>query len=160
DITLTFSPRTVTPGNSTTLTVSAAANANAGTFPINIKATSNSIVKTTTASLTVTAPGDFSITTTPATKMITPGAMASFLINVVGRNNFTDPVTLSAKTTNDNITLSLSASMVTPGNSATLTAATSANIADGQYNLEINAVSGSMVKTANVTLIVSSVQDF
>src|SRR5215467_6664495 len=78
-----ISPPVIAGGSgSAQLTVSTATSIAAGTYPLTITTTSGATTHSATATLVVTAPPDFSLSTTPASQNVVAGAGASYTVGV------------------------------------------------------------------------------
>ena len=121
-----FDPPTV-PGGAgmAQLTVTPAASLPPGTYPLTITGTSGTLTRTTSVTLGVPKPPDFSLVATPATRTVTAVGTATF-----------DPPAVP----------------VAGGSRPTVATATTAPA--GSYPLTITSTSGTRTHTATVTLVV------
>jgi subtilase family serine protease len=93
-VTATFSPVATT--HTTTLTFVASGTAAPGTSTINVTGTAGTATSKTAITLTVAAPASFTLSATPASVSISPGAGGASSIAINTQNGFTGPVTLAA----------------------------------------------------------------
>ncbi|MDT4892312.1 MAG: bacillopeptidase [Pseudonocardiales bacterium] len=160
--TATLAPSVVTGGSgSSQLSVATAATIAPGTYPLTITATSGAIVRTATTTLVVPAPPDFSVAASPSSRAVSPGAAASFAVNISAMNGFAGDVALSMS----GLPAAVGSATVTPASvtaagTAQLVATTSATAPPGSYSLTVTGTSGSMVRTASMTLVVNAPPDF
>jgi IPT/TIG domain len=123
------------------LTISTTASTPAGSTPIAITGTSGSVVSSAPVTLVVVAAGsgNFTLTATPSSQTVAPGAAGTSTIAVVPTGGFTDTVNLTCS-----ITTSASPAPVcsvtataTPSTSATLTVSTTAATAAVRHSSNI-----------------------
>ena len=103
-----------------------------------------------------TTTADFSLTMTPNSKTVTPGASASYTATIAALNGFSGSVTLSASGSPSGATASFSPSPVNGSGSSTLTVTTSGTTPLGTSTITITAKSGNLTHTALVSLTVGS----
>ncbi|HZP29736.1 MAG TPA: hypothetical protein VFC99_12340 [Acidimicrobiia bacterium] len=155
-----FSPSSVTAGQSATLMIDAGAATAPGTYPLTVTGTGTSATHTTDVTLTVTAVGatnDFSVTASPATISVGQGSTGSSTIGTAVTSGSPETISLSVSGVPSGTSTSFSPASVTTGQSATLTLAVSAATAPGSYPLTVTATSASATHTAAVTLTVTAV---
>ena len=80
--TSSFNPLSLQRLASTTLTVSTSSTTPAGSYPLTIRGTSGSVVRTATVTLTVTVAGDFSLSGAPASQTVNNGAGATYTVSI------------------------------------------------------------------------------
>src|SRR3989440_1497330 len=71
--TASFNPSTVTAGGSSTLTIGTTSSTPAGSYTLTVSGTGASATHSTSVSLTVTVPDDFSISASPNSASVDPG---------------------------------------------------------------------------------------
>lgn len=152
-----FSPGTVSPGGSSTLTVAASALA-VGSDTITVSASDGTNTHTASATVTVTsAAPNFTMTLTPENSTIAAGANATIAVATTAVNG--DAASLSFQCTQPASGCSFSPASVTPGSSSTLTVSASALTA-GSNTISVRATDGTNTQTANTTITVTSAPDF
>ena len=151
-VTAGFSPDPT--ASTSTLTLTAAANATVGTSTITITGVSGSITQTTTLSLTVTGSPTFSLTANPTTLSIAPGNQGTSTITVVPANGFNGSVTLSATGMPTGVTTGFNPNPATSTSALTITVASNAPL--GTSAITITGVSGSITKTTTLNLTVAA----
>lgn len=152
-VTATFSPASAT-GTSSTLTLAASSTAAAGTATVTITGTSGSITGTATVALTVqpaVAP-DFALSATP-TLSVARGSSGTSTIAITRSGGFTGAVTLAASGVPAGVSASFSPASTT-GTSSVLTLAVSSAATPGTYPLTVTGTSGTLSRTASVTLTI------
>ncbi|MBB5871145.1 Zn-dependent metalloprotease/uncharacterized membrane protein [Allocatelliglobosispora scoriae] len=156
-VTVSFSPSSVTSGNSSTMTVAASAGAAAGTYTITVTGT-GSVTHTAQYTLTVgtVSQNDFSIGLNPGSGNVAPGASTTSTVNTATTSGSAQTVSLSASGAPSGVTVSFSPSSVTSGNSSTMTVAAAASTTAGTYTITVTG-SGSVSRTAQYTLTVGTV---
>ncbi|MEW6731971.1 MAG: SBBP repeat-containing protein [Acidobacteriota bacterium] len=102
--------------------------------------------------------GDFTLTLTPNSQIVTAGAATSFTIGLQAINGFAQPITLSATLapSSSNISLSFSSNTITPGSSATLTVSAAQTAPPGSFNIMIMGTAGALIRTQTASLVVTS----
>jgi hypothetical protein len=151
-----FNPSSINGSGTSTLTVSTSTSTPAATSTVTITGTSGSLTHTATVSLTVNAPlqPDFSISVSPASQSVTPGANATYTASVAALNGFSGTVSITASSS-----LAIAPSSCTlsapPTGSCTFTVSTSSSTPTGTSTLSFAAISGSLSHTATASLTVS-----
>jgi hypothetical protein len=142
------------------LTVSVAASVAPGTYNLQVRATSGSLTKTANLSLTVTAAPapDFTISLNPTSLTVQQGSSGTTQLTITPRNGFTGTVNLELVGAPSGVTLSPTSVNVTGSDPVLqdLTVSVAASVAPGTYNLQVRATSGSLTKTANLSLTVTA----
>ncbi len=161
-VTAAFAPTTIAaPGSgSSTLTLTASATAATGAYSLTITGTSGSQQKTAALSLTIVPP--FTISAPGTAGSIALGASGSVTITTAANSGFSGALTLSASKLPAGVTASFSpATIAAPGSGSsklTLTVATSATA--GSYSITVSATSGSTVESATVSLTIPAPPGF
>jgi hypothetical protein len=108
-----------------------------------------------------TAP-DFSVSATPGSASTVPGGSASFTVDVAAINGFAGDVALSLSgLVASQATWTLTPSTIAAGTgTSTLSVAVASSLAAGSYRLAVAGTSGTLTRTAYVTLQVSPPPDF
>jgi len=111
-------------------------------------------------------PPDFTISLNPTSLTVQQGSSGQTTLTVTPQNGFTGTVALSLVDGSGNPVsgINLSPTSVTVSGSSpvnqTLTVSAAASVAPGIYNLQVRATSGSLTKTANLSLTVTAAPDF
>nr|WP_307826879.1 M28 family peptidase [Streptomyces pactum] len=100
-----------------------------------------------------TAANDFSVSASPASGSVDPGASVTSTISTATTSGSAQTVNLSASGAPAGVTVSFSPSSVTSGNSATMTVATTASAAPGTYTITVTGT-GTVSHTTTFTLTV------
>ena len=114
----------------------------------NLSATSAPVVRTITVA-------NFSLSATPNSNSVLPGAGASYTATVTPINGFTGAVSFGVLGLPAGATASFTPPSVTGSGSTTMAVSTSTSTPPGTYTLTINATSGPITRSANVTLVVA-----
>jgi hypothetical protein len=101
-------------------------------------------------------PPDFSLSASPSSQTVAPGASTSYTATVTSSGGFTGTVTFSSGGLPAGAGASFNPASVAGSGSSTMTVTTSGTTPPGSYPLTITGTSGSLVHTTSVTLIVSS----
>ena len=99
--------------------------------------------------------GDFSLSATPASRTVAPGAGTTYSATVTPLNGFNGPVSFSVTGLPTGASASFSPASVTGSGTTTLSVSTTATVQPGTYPLVITGTSGPVSHSANVTLIVN-----
>jgi hypothetical protein len=150
----TFSPSSIAPGASSTLTVTTGSSTPAADWTLTITGTSGSLSHTATVTLSVT---NFTVKASPSSQTIVSGGSTSYVLNVGDANGFGGTVSLSVSGLPSGASGSFSPSAIPTGASSTLTVTTGTSTPAGDATVTITGTSGSLSHTATVTL---SVTDF
>jgi uncharacterized membrane protein len=151
-----FTPNPATA--SSTLSVATSASTPVGTYALTITGVSGSLTRTTTVTLVVTAPADFTLSASPSSRTVLAGDSTTYGVAINAANGFAGQVTLSLSGLPGGATGSFTPNPATA--SSTLSVATSASTAAGTYTLTLTGVSGSLTRTTAVTLVVTAPPDF
>jgi len=127
-----------------------------GTYVASFKVTDNGGLTSAAATRTITVP-DFSLSASPSSQTVSPGASTSYTATVTGGSGFTGTVSFSVTGLPSGATATFNPTSVSGSGSTTLSVSTSGTTPAGNYTLAITATSGPASHTANVTL---SVGDF
>jgi subtilase family serine protease len=149
-VTASFNPTTAT--GKSTLTLTASSTAATGTATVSITGASGNLSNTATISLTVAAPPNYTLSASPNTLTIAQGASGSSSITVTPQNGFNGSVSLSASGLPSGVTASFNPNSTTGTSILTLTAHGTATT--GTVTVTITGTSGSLRKTAKLSLTV------
>jgi hypothetical protein len=127
-----------------------------GSYVASFHVTDNQGLASQPATRTVTV-SDFSLTATPATQTVVPGAGTTYTATVTPANGFTGTVTFSVTGLPSGATGAFTPASITTSGSTTLNVSTSASTPSGSYPLTIRGTSGPVTRTFNVTLVVDVV---
>ena len=150
----TFSPSSVVGGGPSTLNVTTTG-APTGTSSITITGTSGTLIHSTSTTLVVTGPPDFTISASPATQTVTQGNSTTYTVTITGQNGFADSVSLAATGLDVGASGAFSPASVSGSGTSTLTVTTTNLAATGPFTVVITGTSGSLSHSASVTLIVN-----
>jgi hypothetical protein len=157
-----FSPPVVQGGAGTAqLDVTTDVSIAPGTYPLTITGSSGATVHTATATLVVPAPPDFGLSVSPASQTVAAGSGAAYTVGVTSVNGFAGDVTLSLSGLPPEVgTATFTPAFVAGAGSSQLAVTTSAMAPPGSYALTVTGTSGSLVHSAQVTLVVNPPPDF
>ena len=153
-VTVSFNPASVTPGGTSTATVSASNTAAAGAGSIAITASSGTFTGSSSESVTVKAP---SLAVTPKSSSVSvfPGQTATFPVAVSAASGFTQPVTLRA-TAPSGVTVSFNPASVTSGATATATVSAATTATPGTESIAITGASSVFTASASEPVTVEA----
>jgi len=152
-VTASFNPTST--ASSSTLTLTASSTATTGTVTVTVTGSSGSLTNNTTVSLTVNAPPNFALSVSPNSLTMSQGTIGTSAITVSPQNGFNGSVSLSAAGMPSGVTASFNPGSTTSGSTLTLTASSTATT--GTVTVTVTGVSGSLTKTATISLTVQSV---
>src|SRR2546426_1011405 len=148
-ITGTFNPAAPT-GTSSTLTVSVGAAGAAGGAKPTVERGGAPGNRSTPLTLTVSPPGDYTLSLTPAELTVEQGATGTATVTIT-RTNFTGAVTLSLGNAPSGVTGSFNPAAPT-GTNSTLTVVVGAAVAPGGYNLTVDGTATAGKRSTPLTL--------
>jgi subtilisin family serine protease len=156
----TFSPAVVSGAGTSTLTITTAASAPPGTYPLTITGTSGATTHPATATLVVPAPPDFTLSAAPSTLAVNAGAVATYTVSVGSLNGFTGNVALSLGGLSAAVgTATFTPATVTTAGTSQLRITTATTAPGGTYQLTVAGTSGSITHTVPLSLSVRT-RDF
>ncbi len=159
-VTASFNPTSIAaPGSgSSTLTFTASSTATTGTATVTVTATGGGVTHTTTISLTIVAAvtPDFAVSASPASLSVTQGTSGSSTISTTVSGGFNSAVSLSASGLPSGVTASFNpASIAAPGSgSSTLTFTASSTATTGTATVTVTATGGGVTHTATISLTI------
>jgi Zn-dependent metalloprotease len=139
-VTASFNPATITAGQNSTLTISAAASVPQGSYPIGITADGADVDRQATYNLQVgqSAPDDYSFSVSPSSASVQAGQSASATISTQVTAGQAQSVTLSASNVPSGVTVSFNPTTITAGQSSSVTIATTSGVAPNTYTINLN----------------------
>src|SRR5215471_17389486 len=161
-VTGTFNPTSIAaPGSgNSTLTFSASTTATTGTANVTVTATGGGVTHTTTVALTVTstATPDFSLSASPSSLSIAQGSSGTSTISTTVSGGFNSAISLSASGMASGVTASFSpTSIAAPGSgSSTLSFTASSTATTGTSNVTVTATGGGVTHTTAVALTITA----
>src|SRR6478609_6738806 len=161
-VTASFSPASIAaPGSgSSTLTFTASSTATTGTVNVTVTATGGTVTHTTTIGLTINsaATPDFAVSAAPASLSVTQGTSGSSTVSTTVSGGFNSAVSLAASGLPAGVTASFSpASIAAPGSgSSTLTFTASSTATTGTVNVTVTATGSAITHTTIIALTVSA----
>src|SRR5262249_39564765 len=158
-VTASFSSSSIAaPGNgSSTLTFTASSSAPAGTTNVTVTASGGGVTHTATIALTITQP-DFSVSASPASLSVVQGSSGTSTISTAVSGGFNTAVSLSASRLPTGVTASFNpSSIAAPGSgNSTLTLSAGSAATTGTATVTVTATGGGVTHTAAITLTVTS----
>ena len=128
---------------------------------LTITGSSGATAHAATATLVVPAPPDFGLSVSPASRTVAGGSGAAYTVGVTSVNGFTGDVALSLSGLPLEVgTATFTPAFVAGAGSSQLAVTTSATAPAGSYALTVTGTSGSLVHSAQVTLVVNPPPDF
>ncbi|MBC7195106.1 MAG: fibronectin type III domain-containing protein, partial [Caldisericia bacterium] len=108
-------------------------------------------------SFKTTSSPNFSISSSPISRTISPGQSTTYSITVTSINGFNSSVSLSLSGLPSGATYSFSKQSGIPTFSSTLTINTTSSTPTGTYNLTITGSGGGLIRTTQVTLVINNI---
>jgi kumamolisin len=155
-VTLGFSPASITGTGSSTMSITVASTVAAGTYAITVSGVSGSTTKTTTVSLTVTAPvtGNFTISVSPTSGSLDQGQSGYAVVTVTASGGFNSAVALSATGVPSGVTSTFSPTSITGSGSSHFTLTVARNAPTGTSTITITGTGGGVTHSATLTFSV------
>jgi hypothetical protein len=161
-VTASFSPASIAaPGTgNSSLTFSASSTATTGTFNVTVTATGGGLTHNVTIPVTVNAVAtpNFTLSASPGSLSVTQGASGSSTISTAVSGGFNSAVTLSASGLPAGVTASFNpTSIAAPGSgSSTLKLTASATATTGTANVTVTATGGTVTHTITIALTIAA----
>jgi uncharacterized membrane protein len=124
-----------------------------GSYTLTVTATGGGRTHTASPVLVVVEP-DFTLTASPASKMVAQGKSGTYTISAAGLFGSTGTAYLSVSGAPAGVTATLSRSSVSLGYSVTLTVATTTTVPFGSYTLTVTGTALGKTRTASAELVV------
>ena len=151
-----FAPNAVTASGSTTLTIITTAAVQPGTYPLTITATNPTVSHQSVVSLVVSPTPTFTLSLASVSQTVSAGVQASFGVTVAPLNGFAGTVSFEVSGLPVGATATFSPGAVTTSGNTTLSVSTISSTQPNTYMLSVRAVSGTIVQTSAVSLIVNA----
>jgi hypothetical protein len=149
--TAAFNPASVTTSGSTTMSISTTTATPAGSYPLTIQGASGGHVRTVNVTLVVN--GDFSISATPASRIVARGGVATYTVTVTGMQ-FAGTVNLSVSGAPSGATTSFNPASIVNAGTSVLTIDTDSSVQLLPSTLTITGTGGGRTHATTVILIV------
>lgn len=152
---------TLTPGATQPITLTAATTAAAGTATLTLTGTSGMLTHATMVTLTIAPPPDFSLTVSPPTLTLTPGATGSQVsISSTAINSFTGTVAIAITGLPAGVTANPSTLNLTSGTPQNITLTAAAGTSASTATVNFTGTSGALIHSATLALTISPLPDF
>jgi len=149
-----FTPSSITTSGSSTLSISTLISTPSGSYPLTITATSGSLVHTANVTLVVSAPSDFAISVNPLSQTVSRSSSTQYTVTISAQGASSGTVNLSVSGLPQRTTSSFTPTAVTGSGNSTLIVSANKKAATGTYTLTITGKSGSLVRSATVSLTI------
>ena len=126
----------------------------AGTYPLTVSATGGGVTKTAPLSLIVLAPPSFSLTVSPASLSLAPGASGNSTATTVATSSFNSAITVSVTGAPAGVTVTAGAVSAPGSGSKSIGVTLASSVVAGTYPLTVSATGGGVTKTASLSLTV------
>ncbi len=151
-LTANFAPSTVAAPGTATLILTANSLTPLGNFTVNVQGASGSLIRNLPLALTIAAAPDLALTLGSSQLTAAPGGPVSTILQVDPVAKFSGTVTFAALGMPAGFTAAFSPSTVTTVGSTLVTLSAPANAALGSYPIILQATSGALVRSVNLTL--------
>lgn len=156
--TVSFSPATLDGAGTVLMTITTAISTPVGSSQITVTGASGSVIHTSSSvTLGVTAPADFSLASTAASQPLPQGGFANFGLVVTPLNNFTGTVILSASGGPSGATFLFTPATVTGTGTSSLWITVPGTTTPQSYAVTITGTSGSLQHSTTVNIVVQPV---
>jgi PKD repeat protein len=143
-----------TPASSSAANAGTVSYSTPGTYTATFRVTDSAGLQSAPTTRTITV-ADFSLSATPASRTIVPGAGTTYTATVAPVNGFTGTVAFSVTGLPAGATAAFNPASVTTSGSTTMSISTTGATPAGSYPLTIQGTSGPHVRTVIVTLVVN-----
>ena len=152
----------LTPGIAQNVTLTAAANAAAGSPMVTFTGTSGALIQTASVDLTISEPPpDFSLTAMPGTQsLVDGGAGEPISVEAIASNGFTGTVNVAITGLPTGVTANPPTLALTPGIAQIVTLTAAAYAAVGTATVTFTGTSGALMHTATVALTTTPEPNF
>jgi hypothetical protein len=158
--TVSFSPNTIAaPGAGTsTMTIAVGSNTALGTYTITVTGSGGGMQHTTTVNLTVVAPPDFTLSSSPASVTVAVGNQGTSTLTTTVSGGFNSAIALSATGAPTGTTVSFSPNPIAAlgAGTSTMTITVSTSTAVGTYPITVTGTGGGVQHTTTVSLTVTN----
>jgi hypothetical protein len=154
-VTASFSPASIAPRGTSTLTFATTSATPAGVYTITVAGTSGSTVVTTKLILTLKVPGFLLVDSSSYLTIRKPG-LAATAIYVAAANGFTGAVALSVSGLPSGVTATFAPTTASPASPTTLTLTASSSTPAGTYDILVSGSSGTAIASTVVVLKVTA----
>ncbi|MBB5079824.1 M28 family peptidase [Nonomuraea endophytica] len=156
-VTVSFSPQTITAGQTSTVTVAASAAAANGSYQIALNGDGADSDRSTAFNLTIgQVQNDYSFSVSPASASVQPGGSASTTVNTQVTSGQTQLIALTASGAPQGVTVSFNPATISAGQTSAVSIATASSVAAGTYTITLNGDGTSTDRSATFTLTVGS----
>jgi hypothetical protein len=142
------------PASSTQANAGAVSYATPGTYTASFRVTDDDGLQSAPVTRTITV-SDFSLSATPTSRTVVPGAATTYTTTVGALSGFTGTVGLTVSGLPAGTTAAFASPSITASGSTTLNVSTGASTPPGSYPLTITGTSGPRTRTATVTLVIN-----
>jgi hypothetical protein len=151
----TFNPTSITSSGASTLTINTVSSTPAGSYKLTITGTDGAnLTHTTSVTLVVNGPSDFTISATPASQTVSAGSSTSYTVNIAGSAGFSGTVALSVSGLPRKINASFNPSSVVGSGTSTLKISPNPQAPHGTFTVTITGSSGATSHSTTVGLTV------
>jgi uncharacterized membrane protein len=156
-----FNPASIAGSGASELSITTSSSTPPGTYALTVTGVSGSLTHSAPVTLVVNqALQDFTLTTTPSSRTIVQGASTTYTVSVSPVNGFAGNVALTVSGLPSGSTYTFSPSSITESGTSILTISTTTATPANLYPLTITGTSGSLSRSAAVTLAVTALPDF
>jgi uncharacterized membrane protein len=156
-----FNPASPVSASSTVLTVATTGAVAAGSYALTLTGVNGSLMHTAALTLIVQSAATFSLNVSPSTQTVTQDDATTYNVSITRLNGFTGAVSLTVAGLPKKATASFTpATIPTSGTTSQLSLTIEKNADTGTFTLIVTGTSGSITKTATMTLNVEKKQQF
>ncbi len=155
-VTASFNPASVSGAGTSAVSLVTTASTPAGTYTVTLTGTSGALQQSSTVTLVVNAPANFSLSASPSSETVTAGGTATYTATVGALNGFSRVVSLTASGLPAGVTASFNPVSLRGAGTSTVSLLTSASTPAGTYTITLTGSGPVLTEATTVALVVNA----